>query len=97
MSLISNLPSGLWGGKHKDEKMRPSLFGGDLLGESRDTRTGTPGLAGRFSDEQILVPLLTPAVPAVTDQVRVATGLARETGAALSVVNPISVPDQTPK
>jgi len=36
-------------------------------------------------------------VPALTDQLKIATTLARVTGAALTVINPIAVPEQTPK
>lgn len=77
--------------------MSLSSFGSGLLGGTSDTPDGTPGLTGRFDGDHILVPLLTPEIPAVTDQIKVATTLARVTGATLSVINPISVPEQTPK
>lgn len=72
----------------------PSL-GNGLLDD--DTARGIPGIAGRFDGEHVLVPLLTPEVPAVTDQIEVATALARSTSASLSVINPIPVPEQTPE
>ena len=77
--------------------MSLSSLGSDLLGGVRDTSEGARGLRGRFDGEHILVPLLTPEVPAVTDQIEIAATLARVTGASLSVVNPVSVPEQTPK
>lgn len=55
------------------------------------------GLPGRFDGEHMLVPILTPEVPILTDQIAVATIIARATGASLSLYNPISVPEQTPK
>ncbi|MFB6101431.1 MAG: universal stress protein [Haloplanus sp.] len=67
---------------------------GELLGQEDD---GSGPIAGRFEGNHILVPLLTSEVPALTDQLKVATTLARVTGAALSVVDPITVPEQTPR
>lgn len=53
-------------------------------------------IQGRLEGERILVPLITAEVPALTDQVQVATALARAGGSSLQVVNPITVPEQTP-
>lgn len=53
-------------------------------------------MAGDLEGECILAPLLDPEVPAITDQIRIATSLARTTGAALHVINPVSVPDRIP-
>ncbi|QLH82420.1 universal stress protein [Halosimplex pelagicum] len=72
-------------------------LGNGLLGTAQDTPHKTPRLAGHFDGNHALVPLLTPAVPAVTDQIKVATTLARAANTALSVITPISVPEQTPK
>ncbi|AZH26340.1 universal stress protein [Haloplanus aerogenes] len=68
---------------------------GEFLGD--DAPEGIPGIAGRFDGNHILVPLLTAEVPALTDQLKIATTLARATGAALSVINPVTVPEQTPR
>lgn len=67
------------------------MTGGD------ETRAVGQQIAGRFDGEHVLVPLLTDEVPAITDQLEVAAGLARSTGATLSMVNPVPVPDQTPE
>lgn len=68
-----------------------------LLTEVSDTPEDAPSISGHFDGDQILVPLVTPTVPAVTDQLRVAASLARTTDATLHVVNPITMPEQTPK
>lgn len=73
----------------------PSL--GGLLANGGEVLDGTPLVVGQFDGDHILVPLLTREVPALTDQLKVATTLARVTGASLTVINPISVPEQTPK
>lgn len=72
----------------------PSLDG--LLANDGNTPAGTPRVAGRFDGDQILVPLLTRDIPALTDQLKVATALARTTDASLTVVNPVVTPSQTP-
>jgi nucleotide-binding universal stress UspA family protein len=69
---------------------------GGILG-SDDASAGVPGIEGRFDGNHILVPILTSQVPALTDQLKIATTLARTTGAALSVIDPILVPEQTPR
>lgn len=76
--------------------MSPSTLGERLLGQNPPT-AGPPTLDGRFGGDHVLAPLLTNEVPAVTDQLKVAAAIARPTGAGLSVVNPISVPEQTPR
>lgn len=68
-----------------------------LLTEAGDVPEDAPRITGHFDGEHILVPLLTPAVPALTDQLRVAASLARTTDATLHIVNPITMPEQTPK
>lgn len=73
----------------------PAFDDGSTAGE-RTLPNGSPGLSGRFDGRHVLVPLLTAEVPAVTDQVRVASALSRVSGAAISVVNPVSAPAQTP-
>lgn len=66
-----------------------------LLLESDGVPDGTPCITGHFDGDQILVPLLTSEVPAVTDQLRIAASLARPTDASLHVISPITLPDQT--
>ncbi|WP_158059568.1 universal stress protein [Halorussus halophilus] len=56
-----------------------------------------PYIAGNFEGEQILVPLLNPSVPAIADQIKVAATLARVKDASLQIVNPVRVPQQTPR
>ena len=51
-------------------------------------------IAGELDGERVLVPLLTTDAPVVTDQITVATTLARTTGATLQVLNPLSVARQ---
>lgn len=74
--------------------MSSGVLAGVWLGGDASDRSGSPHIAGCFEGEHILVPLLNSEVSAITDQVRVATTLARENGATLSVINPIRVPDQ---
>jgi len=73
----------------------PSL--GGLLTNDGETPAGTPRVAGRFDGNQLLVPLLTRELPALTDQLKVATTLARVTGASLTVINPVCTPSQAPR
>lgn len=72
-------------------------FASFLLGDTKVTPEGTPRITGHLDGDQILVPLLTSEVPAVTDQLRVAATLARTTGASLRIINPITVPGQMPR
>jgi nucleotide-binding universal stress UspA family protein len=65
-----------------------------FLASGDDRADGAPVVAGRFDGEHILVPLLTGAVPVLTDQLKVATTLARETGASVTVINPLTVAEQ---
>lgn len=65
-------------------------------GPNADGGDTSPYVAGDLDGERILVPLLYPEEPAITDQVRIGTSLARTTGAALHVINPVSVPDRVP-
>jgi nucleotide-binding universal stress UspA family protein len=76
--------------------MRSPPFGGFLASED-DPADGAPLVAGGFDGGHILVPLLTSEVPVLTDQLKIAITLARETGASVTVVNPLTVPDQPPK
>lgn len=68
-----------------------------VLGSTRGSPGETPEITGHLDGTHILVPLLTPEVPAVTDQLRLAAALARTTDASLHVLNPIRVPEQTPR
>lgn len=72
----------------------PPLDG--LLARGEESTDGTPLVAGRFDGDHILVPLLTREVPVLTDQLKVAMTLARETDASVTVINPITIPEQTP-
>lgn len=69
---------------------------GGLLVDVSDAAETTPALAGQFDGEHILAPLLTAAVPTVTDQLKVATTLTRITGASLSVIDPLTTSGRTP-
>lgn len=62
----------------------------------KDESLDTSLVTGRLTGDRILVPLLTRTVPALSDQLKIATTLARVTGAPLTVINPTSVPEQTP-
>ncbi len=53
-----------------------------------DTVSGEGQIAGRLGGDQVLVPLLAPDMPAVTDQLRVAASLARTAGVSLHVFSP---------
>jgi nucleotide-binding universal stress UspA family protein len=76
-----------------------------LLTEVGDVTDDTPHVTGRFDGEHVLVPLVTSAVPAVTDQLRVAASLARSTEGMLHVDDPTASgrtpavygPDLTPE
>lgn len=70
--------------------------GGDSVDYTPTSDAQLP-LLGRFGGKHVLVPLLTNEVPNATDQLEIATTLTRVTGASMSVVNPIPVPEQTPK
>lgn len=67
-----------------------------VLTEVSGQRADAPHLTGRYVGDRILVPLLTPDVPALTDQLRVAAALSRASDATLHIVNPVTMPDQTP-
>lgn len=59
-----------------------------LIVETGDVAAETSSVAGDLDGDCILVPLLTPTEPAVTNQIRVATALSRATDAPLYVVDP---------
>lgn len=73
----------------------PSL--GELLTGANEASDGILPVAGRFDGNHILVPLLTREIPPVLDQLKTATTLARVRNASLTIINPVSVPEQTPK
>ncbi|WP_254543917.1 universal stress protein [Halomarina pelagica] len=56
----------------------------------------TAYMAGELTGECILVPLLSPEVPAITDQLEIAATLARTADASLYLTNPVRIPEQTP-
>ena len=73
----------------------PSL--GGLLTGANEASDGILPVAGRFDGNHILVPLLTREIPPVLDQLKTATTLARVRNASLTIINPVSGPEQTPK
>ena len=73
----------------------PSL--GGLLTGANETSDSIPPIAGRFDGNHILVPLLAREIPPVLDQLKIATTLARPRNASLTIINPASVPERTPK
>lgn len=75
----------------------PSQSSGGCPVDEGQTSAETPLVAGRFDGDHVLVPLLTREVPVLTDQLKVATTLARVTGASLTVINPFPAPEQAPK
>lgn len=77
--------------------MPSGAFAGVWLGGDTTDRSESPHIAGQFDGAHVLVPLLDPRAPAVVDQIRVATTLARARGAALSVVDPADVSGDGPK
>lgn len=66
-----------------------------LVGGTHSFAERTAHSPGRLDGEHILVPLVTPVTPAVTDQLRVAASLARTAGASLHIVDPVTGPDVT--
>jgi nucleotide-binding universal stress UspA family protein len=70
---------------------------GGLLPGVNETSSGSNPVAGQFDGNHILVPLLTREIPPVLDQLKTAIILARVRNASLTIINPISVPEQTPK
>jgi|GEM_PF-2039739 len=70
---------------------------GELLTGSNEASDGILPVAGQFDGNHILVPLLTREVPPVLDQLKTATTLARVRNASLTIINPVSVSEQTPK
>jgi len=83
----------------KDNESRcmsiPSL--GGLLTQTSGLSEGRPPDVGRFDGGHILVPLLTRESLPALDQLKTATALARAQNAALTVINPVPVPDQAPE
>lgn len=61
-----------------------------LLIEAGSTPADTSAGPGGLADDCVLVPLLSPSEPAVTDQLRVAASLSRSSEARLCVVDPTS-------
>ena len=76
--------------------MSVAPFGVVGLSEWKDSPTGTPRVGGEGTDDHVLVPILDHSVPAITDQVRVASALGRTRNALVHVVAPITFPRQTP-
>ena len=82
--------------RHELGGMPPSSLG-ELLTGANEASDGILPVAGGFDGTHILVPLLTREIPPVLDQLKTATTLARVRNASLTIINPVSVPDQTPK
>lgn len=72
-------------------------FVADWLGGDEDAPGETPRIAGRLDGESVLAPLLSSSTPTTADQVKVATALARTTGASLSVLDPAGGPGRASK
>lgn len=74
-----------------DSPIDVSLFG--------STGTGTEQnafIVGGLEGERILAPIVDPAAPVLTDQIKVATTVAKTAGASLQVTLPATMPEQTP-
>jgi nucleotide-binding universal stress UspA family protein len=64
--------------------------------DSGDAAKAIPAVSGRFDGNHLLVPMLASAAPARSDQLDVASTLARATGAALSVVGADAASESAP-
>jgi nucleotide-binding universal stress UspA family protein len=73
-----------------------SPFSSAWFGAGRQSLEDRVSIAGRLEGDHVLVPLVNPEVPAITDQLAVARTLARMHDASLEVVNPITLPGPTP-
>lgn len=70
---------------------------GGLLGGDGSVAAESRPIAGHLAGERILAPLLTADAPALTDQIAVASALAQGPDASLTIANPVTVPEQTPR
>lgn len=61
-----------------------------FLAGTRPPHSGSTQVSGQFDGDGILVPLLTPDIPTVSDQLRVAASFARTTAASLYVIDPVT-------
>lgn len=68
-----------------------------IIGSAGNTPDDRSIIVGGLQGERILVPIIEPTIPVVTDQVGVAATLAKSSGASLELTSPIIVPEQTPK
>lgn len=68
----------------------------DWSGDGRDA-DGVRETEGESGERRVFAPLLEPHVPALTDQLEVATTLARATGADLQVADPTALPGRSPE
>jgi len=67
-----------------------------LLASEDDPTAPAPLVAGQFGGDHVLVPLLTRELPALTDQLKVSTALARASDASVTVVDPAVGPERGP-
>jgi len=75
----------------------PVPYLGDLLTQTAENPSRIPPVVGRFDGNHILVPLLTREIVPILDQLKIATTLTRARNASLTIINPVPVPEQTPK
>ena len=75
----------------------PVPYLGDLLTQTAENPNRIPPVVGRFDGNHILVPLLTREIVPILDQLKIATTLTRARNASLTIINPVPVPEQTPK
>lgn len=66
------------------------------FGTAEPSHAERPRIAGGLVGQQILVPLLNPEVPAITDQIAVARSFARSGDATLDVMKPGRLPEAAP-
>lgn len=58
--------------------------------------SGWSHISGRLEGDHLLIPLVEPTVPLIVDQIEIAASLARATDAVITVLVPITIPNQTP-
>jgi nucleotide-binding universal stress UspA family protein len=61
-----------------------------FLAGTRPPHSGSTHISGQFDGDGILVPLLTPDIPTVIDQLRVAASFGRTIDASLHVIDPVT-------
>lgn len=71
-------------------------FPGGWLGADSASTSDPAPIAGQLGNDCVFAPLLSAEVPAVTDQVTVASALARAAGSPLYVTSPGRIPERAP-